>query len=88
MLQPVRQEIRVETVQAKPPHVSAPPADELERVVVERRAPKKDETEGEKRVKILRDEVMDALLRLEQIDTKKEDGDVEEEKEQEEEAAR
>ena len=46
--------------------------EDLERVV-ERKAPvKKDDTEGEKRVKALRDEVMDALAELEQIDTRKE----------------
>jgi len=45
--------------------------EELERVV-ERKAPKRDDTEGERRVRAIRDEVMDALARLEQIDTKKE----------------
>jgi hypothetical protein len=83
-LQPMRQELRPEpprTVRSSP--VAAPPAptitnttaaaaDDLERVV-ERKAPaKRDETDGEKRVKALRDEVMDALARLEQIDTRKE----------------
>jgi len=45
--------------------------EELERVV-ERKAPKRDDTEGERRVKAIRDEVMEALERLEQIDTRKE----------------
>ena len=45
--------------------------DDLERVV-ERKAPKRDDTEGERRVRAIRDEVMDALERLEQIDNRKE----------------
>ena len=45
--------------------------DDLEKVV-ERKAPKRDDTEGERRVKAIRDEVMEALERLEQIDTRKE----------------
>lgn len=50
--------------------------DDLERAV-ERKAPqKRDESEGEKRVKALRDEVMDALAKLEQIDTRKENEQV------------
>src|SRR6202040_3159910 len=44
--------------------------DDLERVV-ERKAPKRDDTEGERRVRAIRDEVMDALERLEQIDNRK-----------------
>jgi hypothetical protein len=43
----------------------------LERVV-ERKAPKRDDTEGERRVRAIRDEVMEALERLEQIDSRKE----------------
>ena len=43
----------------------------LERVV-ERKTPKRDDTEGERRVKAIRDEVMEALERLEQIDSRKE----------------
>ncbi|HUI00222.1 MAG TPA: hypothetical protein VLX56_01180 [Nitrososphaerales archaeon] len=39
---------------------------------VERKAPKRDDTEGERRVKAIRDEVMEALERLEQIDSRKE----------------
>jgi hypothetical protein len=46
-------------------------SDDLERVV-ERKSPKRDDTEGERRVKAIRDEVMEALERLEQIDTRKE----------------
>jgi len=45
--------------------------EDLERVV-ERKSPKRDDTEGERRVKAIRDEVMEALERLEQIDTRKE----------------
>ena len=45
--------------------------EDLERAV-ERKAPKRDDTEGERRVKAIRDEVMDALERLEQIDSRKE----------------
>jgi hypothetical protein len=74
-LQPVHQEIRPE-----PPRPSTRPAmvasmtppDDLERAVERKSPPKKDESDGEKRVKALRDEVMDALAKLEQIDTKKE----------------
>jgi hypothetical protein len=43
----------------------------LERIV-ERKAPKRDDTEGERRVRAIRDEVMEALERLEQIDSRKE----------------
>jgi hypothetical protein len=71
-LQPVRQEVRPEP--ARPPRVtsSLSQTEDLERVV-ERKAPvRKDDSEGEKRVKALRDEVMDALAELEQIDTRKE----------------
>jgi hypothetical protein len=46
--------------------------EDLERAV-ERKAPKRDDTEGERRVKAIRDEVMEALERLEQIDSRKED---------------
>lgn len=45
--------------------------DDLEKAV-ERKSPKRDDTEGERRVKAIRDEVMDALERLEQIDSRKE----------------
>ena len=43
----------------------------LERVV-ERKSPKRDDTEGERRVRAIRDEVMEALEKLEQIDSRKE----------------
>ena len=43
----------------------------LERVV-ERKSPKRDDTEGERRVRAIREEVMEALERLEQIDSRKE----------------
>jgi hypothetical protein len=43
----------------------------LERVI-DRKAPKRDDTEGERRVRAIRDEVMEALERLEQIDSRKE----------------
>jgi len=46
-------------------------SEDLERAV-ERKAPKRDDTEGERRVRAIRDEVMDALERLEQIDSRKE----------------
>jgi hypothetical protein len=50
----------------------ATPGDDLEKAV-ERKAPaRREESDGEKRVKALRDEVMDALAKLEQIDTRKE----------------
>jgi hypothetical protein len=55
------------------PSVSAQSSqsEDLERVV-ERKVPKRDDTEGERRVKAIRDEVMEALERLEQIDSRKE----------------
>jgi hypothetical protein len=43
----------------------------LERIV-DRKAPRRDDTEGERRVRAIRDEVMEALERLEQIDSRKE----------------
>ena len=46
-------------------------SEDLERAV-DRKSPKRDDTEGERRVKAIRDEVMDALERLEQIDSRKE----------------
>lgn len=45
--------------------------EDLERVV-DRKSPKRDDTEGERRVRAIRDEVMEALERLEQIDSRKE----------------
>jgi MFS superfamily sulfate permease-like transporter len=77
-LGPVRQEVRVELPRAARAAPAATPAaviaqtDDLERAV-ERKAPaRRDESDGERRAKELRDEVMDALAKLEQIDTKKE----------------
>jgi hypothetical protein len=46
-------------------------SEDLERAV-DRKSPKRDDTEGERRVKAIRDEVMEALERLEQIDSRKE----------------
>jgi hypothetical protein len=46
-------------------------SEDLERVV-DRKSPKRDDSEGERRVKAIRDEVMEALERLEQIDSRKE----------------
>lgn len=60
------------TLAVTSPGSSVSQTDELERVVERKTAAKRDESEGEKRVKALRDEVMDALAKLEQIDTKKE----------------
>jgi len=45
--------------------------EDLERAV-DRKSPKRDDTEGERRVRAIRDEVMEALERLEQIDSRKE----------------
>ncbi|MDA4113015.1 MAG: hypothetical protein OK474_03115 [Thaumarchaeota archaeon] len=79
-LQPVRQETPRADVRQETPRstrttasvMSVEPTDDLEKAV-ERKAPvRKDDSEGEKRVKALRDEVMDALAELEQIDTRKE----------------
>jgi hypothetical protein len=80
-LQPVRQEtpradVRQETPRPTPRTTasvtSVDPTDDLERVVERKASVRKDDSEGEKRVKALRDEVMDALAELEQIDTRKE----------------
>jgi MFS superfamily sulfate permease-like transporter len=83
-LQPMRQEIRTEVPRQMPRSVAATvstqasaastvsPTDDLERVVERKTPSRKDESEGERRVKALRDEVMEALAKLEQIDTKKE----------------
>jgi len=54
------------------PQVVMAQTDDLERVVERKTPSRREESEGEKRVKALRDEVMDALAKLEQIDTKKE----------------
>ena len=70
-IQPAKLEPMKSEVGRKP----VPQVDELERAI-ERRAPKKEETEGEKRVKELREEVMEALAKLEEIDTKKENDKV------------
>ena len=45
--------------------------EDLDRAV-DRKSPKRDDTEGERRVKAIRDEVMEALEKLEQIDSRKE----------------
>jgi hypothetical protein len=65
------QPAKLEPMKTEVSRKAAPQVDELERAI-ERRAPKKEETEGEKRVKELREEVMEALAKLEEIDTKKE----------------
>lgn len=71
-LQPVRQEIRTEPPRPARVVPTVAQSDDLERVV-ERKVPaKREDSEGEKRVRELRDEVMDALAELEQIDTRKE----------------
>lgn len=71
-LQPVRQEVRPEPPRPVRAAAAVAQTEDLERVV-ERKAPvKRDDSEGEKRVKALRDEVMNALAELEQIDTRKE----------------
>lgn len=80
-LPPVREQIRREPPkQARANVAVAPvasttaeaPADDLEKVV-ERKSPvRRDESDGEKRVRELRDEIMDAVAKLEQIDTTKE----------------
>jgi hypothetical protein len=64
-LQSLRPEVKVEAAKKEPP------VEELE-TVIERKASRKEESEGERRVRELREEVMEALARLEQIDVKKE----------------
>jgi hypothetical protein len=79
-LQPMRQELRPEPPRTSRSVVNAPtattvavaPPDDLERVVERKSPARRDESDGERRVKALRDEVMDALARLEQIDNRKE----------------
>ncbi len=71
-LQPVRQEVRQEPPRPTRVVTSIAQTEDLERVVERKSPAKRDDSEGEKRVKALRDEVMDALAELEQIDTRKE----------------
>ncbi len=71
-LQPVRQEVRPEPPRPARVVTSIAQTEDLERVVERKSPAKRDDSEGEKRVKALRDEVMDALAELEQIDTRKE----------------
>ncbi|MDG6925218.1 MAG: hypothetical protein JRN09_01565 [Nitrososphaerota archaeon] len=66
---PARATASVATVVAA--SATAPP-DDLERAVERKSPARRDESDGEKRVKALRDEVMDALAKLEEIDTRKE----------------
>jgi hypothetical protein len=66
---PPRPEVKPEGKQVQARQVA--PAEELEKAV-ERRTARKEETEGERRVSALREEVMEALTKLEQIDSKKE----------------
>ena len=79
-LPPLREEapppVRPETTsnrQVRPANLEVTPNDDLEKVVVQRKASsaRKEETEGEKRVNALRDEVLDMIAQLEQIETKK-----------------
>lgn len=79
---PMRQEVRPEppritraAATAAPATAVTSPTDDLERAVERKSPPRRDESDGERRVKELRDEVMDALAKLEQIDTKKETED-------------
>jgi hypothetical protein len=58
-----------QAVKKEAPVVRAERGDELERVVEKRSKP--EMSEGDKRVKEIRDEVMEALTRLEQIDVEK-----------------
>jgi hypothetical protein len=83
-LEPMRQEVRTEAIRQVPRSAATTAVaqsstastisstDDLERAVERKTAAKKDESDGERRVKALRDEVMEALAKLEQIDTKKE----------------
>ncbi len=70
-LQPVRPVTVSRPEVGRKSATSAPQIDELERAI-ERKSPKKEESDGEKRVRELREEVMDALAKLEQMDTKRE----------------
>ncbi len=79
-LPPVREQIRREPPkQARTSVAVAPVAgtavtstDDLEKVVERKSPARRDESDGEKRVRELRDEIMDAVAKLEQIDTTKE----------------
>ena len=70
-LQPARPEIVVSPEVARKSLRISSQTDDLERVI-ERKAPKKEESDGEKRVREMREEVMEALAKLEQIDIKRE----------------
>ncbi len=69
-LRPTRPDVMQDAAVRKEAAVIAP-AEELERAV-ERKAPRRDESAGERRARELKDEVMEALAKLEQIDVKKE----------------
>jgi hypothetical protein len=80
-LQPMREAARPEPVRPARTTVAVAPVattaaaaqtDDLERAVERKSPARRDESDGEKRVKALRDEVMDALAKLEEIDTRKE----------------
>jgi gas vesicle protein len=68
-LRPARPDVTQEIAREQTAAVA--PAEDLEKAV-ERKVPRRDESEGEKRTRELRDEVMEALAQLEQIDVKKE----------------
>ncbi len=77
----VREQIRPESPKPTKTRVAVTPvattsamasADDLEKVVERKSPARRDESDGEKRVRELRDEIMDAVARLEQIDTTKE----------------
>ncbi len=72
-LRPTRTEMKEEVIK-KQPAVVGPPED-LEKAI-ERKASRREESAGERRARELKDEVMEALAKLEQIDVKKENEEV------------
>lgn len=68
-LRPTRPDVKEEVI--KKQAAVAGPSEDLEKAI-ERRAPRSEESAGERRARELKDEVMEALAKLEQIDVRKE----------------
>lgn len=72
-LRPARTDMKEEVIKRQPAVVG--PSEDLEKAI-ERKASRREESAGERRARELKDEVMDALAKLEQIDVKKENEEV------------
>ena len=69
-LRPTRPDVNEEVVKKQTAVVG--PSEDLEKAI-ERKAPRREESAGERRARELKDEVMEALAKLEQIDVRKEE---------------